>query len=273
MNSNPSASTVQMRDTSQTIQPKGQSHPRPIRRREMGLIFSPLAWLKLQFFLHAGDTEIGGFGISKEEDLLYVEDFVTVRQTVSSVSVEFADSAVADYFDQCVDKGLAPARFARIWCHTHPGISPNPSSVDEHTFQRVFGTCDWSVMFIIARGGSTYARLAFNAGPTGALLLPVEVDWEAWPQVVSDQYQELAELAEAWMDEYGQNIFPEPLIAPVRRESDRPVLADRHLLSDQQLLTDRFGEEDFYDLLEQQEREDRALASYEQAWGWQEAGR
>ena len=29
------------------------------------LIFAPLAWLKLQFFCHAGDTEIGGFGVAE----------------------------------------------------------------------------------------------------------------------------------------------------------------------------------------------------------------
>ena len=32
------------------------------------------------FFLHAGDTEVGGFGVSAENNLLYVQDFVTVKQ-------------------------------------------------------------------------------------------------------------------------------------------------------------------------------------------------
>lgn len=36
------------------------------------LTFAPLAWLKLQFFWHAGPTEIGGFGISSPKDFLYV---------------------------------------------------------------------------------------------------------------------------------------------------------------------------------------------------------
>lgn len=76
---------------------------------------------------------MGGFGLSSEDDLLYVQDFITVEQTTSSVTVEFADTAVADYFDSCVDAGIPPARFARIWCHTHPGASPDPSSVDERT--------------------------------------------------------------------------------------------------------------------------------------------
>jgi proteasome lid subunit RPN8/RPN11 len=172
------------------------------------LIFSPLAWLKLQLFLHAGDTEVGGFGLSSEDDLLYVQDFITVEQLTSSVTVEFADTAVADYFDRCVDAGIQPARFARIWMHTHPGASPDPSSVDEETFARVFGSCDWGLMFIIGRTGRTYARLTFNTGPGGSIQLPVEVDWAAWPNVLIEEQDRLPELFEQWMQEFTQNIHP-----------------------------------------------------------------
>jgi proteasome lid subunit RPN8/RPN11 len=156
------------------------------------------------YFLHAGETEVGGFGVAAEHDLLYVQDFVTLKQRTSCVSVEFADDAVADYFDTCVDAGLPPARFARIWCHTHPGHSPQPSHTDERTFARVFGSCDWSVMFIISRTGETYARLAFNAGPGGRIHLPVEVDWDAWPQLIAMEGIGLFE--RAWMAEYERNI-------------------------------------------------------------------
>ena len=91
----------------------------PIRlsKPEPCLTFSPLAWLKLQFFCHAGPTEIGGYGISAKKNLLYVEDFVTVKQRVSPVSVRFDDQAVADFFDLRVDQGLPPDRFARTWAN------------------------------------------------------------------------------------------------------------------------------------------------------------
>lgn len=143
------------------------------------LRFTPWAWAKLQFFCHHGDTEIGGFGITSGADLLLVEDFVTVKQKTSCVSVEFDDAAVADFFESQVDAGRKPEQFARLWCHTHPGASPQPSSVDEATFDRVFGRCDWAVMFILARGGATYARLRFSIGPGGDLLIPVSVDYTA----------------------------------------------------------------------------------------------
>ncbi len=66
---------------------------------------------------------------------------------------------MADYFDQQIDQGRQPEEFARIWLHTHPGTSPQPSPTDVETFTRVFGRCDWAVMFILARGGRTSARL------------------------------------------------------------------------------------------------------------------
>lgn len=172
------------------------------------MTFSPLAWLKLNFFQHSGNTEVGGFGISAEDDLLYIQDFVTVRQTTSACTVEFADDAVADYFDACVDAGFPPARFGRVWCHTHPGSSAEPSSTDHETFARVFGSCDWSVMFIMGRTGRTYARLAFAAGPGGCVNLPVAVDWAAWPQTLIERGSQLGELMAAWMAEYRENVQP-----------------------------------------------------------------
>jgi proteasome lid subunit RPN8/RPN11 len=99
----------------------------------------------------AGPTEIGAFGLSAPRQPLLVEDVRLVTQRCDWASVEFEDSAVADYFDEQVDRGCAPEEFGRIWVHTHPGGSAEPSLVDEETFARVFGACDWAVMFIRAR--------------------------------------------------------------------------------------------------------------------------
>ena len=66
---------------------------------EPHLRFSPTAWAKLLYFRDTGESEIGGFGVTLPDDLLYVADFVTVRQQVSVVSVAFDDEAVANYFE------------------------------------------------------------------------------------------------------------------------------------------------------------------------------
>ena len=167
-----------------------------------------MAWLKLRLFLHSDHVEVGFFGISSKDDQLYIEDLAVPRQYVTSVSVAFDDAAVADHFDTCADAGIPPARCGRIWIHTHPGSSPMPSTVDEETFSRVFGTCDWAVMAIVARDGSTYARLCFNAGPGGAVIIPIEVDWERLPEDLLASEGKLDQLISGWMDEYGKAIHP-----------------------------------------------------------------
>ena len=176
------------------------------------MTFAPLAWLKLQYLCHAGDTEVGGFGVTARDDLLYVEDFVTVAQDVSSVSVRFRDDAVADFFETSVDAGLTPERFARVWLHTHPGSFVTPSGTDEATFARVFGRCDWAVMFILGRTGRTSARLSFSGGPGAALALRCRVDWKSCPEQLSSGG--LTERVQAWRDEYANNVHPVPLVLP-----------------------------------------------------------
>jgi proteasome lid subunit RPN8/RPN11 len=123
------------------------------------------------------DNEVGGFGITEAEDLLFVTDVALVKQTVTCVSVSFEDESVADFFEDQVEAGRQPEQFARLWLHSHPGESPEPSGTDEATFSRVFGSCDWAIMCVIARNGSTFARLRFNVGPGGEVKIPVCVDY------------------------------------------------------------------------------------------------
>lgn len=130
----------------------------------------------------------------------------TVRQETSSVTVEFDDAAVADFFDEMVDAGRAPESFARVWIHTHPGASAAPSAVDERTFDRVFGRCAWAVMFILARGGETYCRLrALTPGSRPMLQerqVPVRVDFSELGRGVGG-----VDL-EQWVAEYAANVHP-----------------------------------------------------------------
>ena len=164
------------------------------------LRLTPYAWAKLLFLRDLGDTEVGGFGISAADELLLIENVCLVKQRCTAVTVKFDDESVADHFDDCVNEQLKPERFARIWVHTHPGNSAAPSSTDEATFARCFGSADWSVMFIVAAGGQTYARLHFKAGPGGDVELPVEVDFTE-PFPASD--------FGAWEEEYFGNVFPD----------------------------------------------------------------
>ena len=178
----------------ETRERKARTAPPP---PQPALRFTPTAWAKLLFFRDSGPTEIGGFAVTEANELLRVVDFVTVKQDVTVASVAFDDSAVADFFDAQVDVGRKPEQFARIWLHTHPGNSPEPSHTDEETFHRVFGHCEWAVMFIIAQNGKTSARLRFNIGPRGQILIPVTIDYAA-PFSATDR--------ESWESEYHANV-------------------------------------------------------------------
>ena len=76
---------------------------------------------------------------------------------------------------------------------------------DEETFARVFGRTDWAVMFILARGGQSYARLRFHVGPGGDVDLPVHVDYSR-PFPASNHA--------AWQEEYLANVQREEFVFP-----------------------------------------------------------
>lgn len=176
-----------------------RSRRRQTHKRRPSLRFSPYAWAKLLYLRDRGETEIGGFGIAAHADPLSIDQFQLVRQHATPLTVGLDDTAVAEYFEAQVELGLKPEQFARIWIHTHPGNSPLPSRTDEETFERVFGGCDWAVMFILARGGASYARLRFRPGPGAELLLATEVDYRS-----SFAGSDIA----TWEAEYTANVLP-----------------------------------------------------------------
>lgn len=141
--------------------------------------FSLKAWAKLNYLMHKGDTEVGGFGIlSQRKDELEVIDFVLVPQESTSASVNFDDDGYEDYIESMSALGMSPDRFMRVWIHTHPGNSASPSGTDERSWNETFGTMSWAIMFILARGGDTYCRLGMHTEfATMKASLDHEIDW------------------------------------------------------------------------------------------------
>ena len=170
------------------------------RTARQKLRFTPTAWAKLLFLRDAGPTEVGMFGISSPDDLLLVNDVALVRQHCTAVTTAFDDTSVADFLDVQIDLGRSPQECCRIWLHTHPGDCPHPSGTDEETFADAFGGPDWSVLFIIARGGQTYCRMQTNAGPGMRRRIGVEVDFDTYFDG-SDH--------DAWAAEYADNVLIE----------------------------------------------------------------
>ncbi|WP_092056377.1 MPN domain-containing protein [Planctomicrobium piriforme] len=176
---------------------------RPLRRP--ALRFSPPAWAKLLFLRDLGPTEVGAFGISRPDGLLLVHELALIQQSCTSTFVSFEDAAVAAFFDAQVDQGRRPEEFGRIWIHTHPGSSPQPSRVDRETFQRAFGHCDWAVMCILARSGDCFAELSWRCGGPARWPLAVEVDYgcpfpAAEPRLWEEEYAAAVAAEAAWTD-------------------------------------------------------------------------
>lgn len=177
---------------------------------------------KLCFLRDKGPTEVGGFAISHKNDPLHVKDIRLIPQKTTSVTVKFDDIGVADFTEDMFENGLHPQQFLRIWWHTHPGNSAIPSFVDEGTFEDVFGKCNWSVMFILARGGETYARLQLRGDIKGSVLLPVQVE----RTTIYDP---------SWKEEYDNNVthLKEPNHGKVpKTERFSPIFGIDELLDD-----------------------------------------
>lgn len=135
------------------------------------LLMTPYVYSKLLYIRDIGDTEIGGFGVCENEEYpLLITDFQMVKQECTSATVEFDDDDIYRYVDEMAKVKIYPAQCMRIWIHTHPGSSPNPSNTDENTFKNKIlqaeskHPADWGVMYILAKEGAEYARLSVYAG-------------------------------------------------------------------------------------------------------------
>lgn len=188
----------------------------------MKLKFDQSAWDKLCYLRDKGQTEVGGFAVSHDDDLLHVREIHLVPQETTSVTVKFQDEGVADFTENMFEDGIHPRQCLRIWWHTHPGNSATPSFVDEETFEKVFGKCNWSIMFILAKGGEHYARLQLRGDFEGSIMLPV--------QVQRDVYYD-----SEWGEEYNSNVTPlkEKQYGPVSKAAGlNPVFGIDELSND-----------------------------------------
>jgi hypothetical protein len=175
--------------------------------------FSPYAWAKLQALRDFGETEVSGFGITDPEDPLCVHDIVLVKQTATQVGVVLDDASVADFFDDCIDEGLHPENFGRVWIHTHPSGIHHPSLTDEQTFAKCLGNCDWAVMFILSKDDVTYCGLQYNKRPAHRVELKnTYVDFSI-PFYGSDIV--------SWKKEYDSNVTKQVINVSVRKPDSK----------------------------------------------------
>ena len=182
----------------------GMSYKKGTNMEKPQLLFTPYAWAKMRWFEQAGETEVSGFGVASQENGLEVHDFQTVSQKVGPAYCKLDDRDLAAYMDRMCDKGLEPKDFMMVWLHTHPGFNTAPSSLDNDTFQRVFGDCNWAVMCIMSQDGSATATIQFDT-PFGR--------WQDEIEAVVDYTLDFpASDIESWIEEYDRNIIKEKML-------------------------------------------------------------
>lgn len=202
-----------------------------------------------------GGTEVGGFGICPNHPLL-VEDVQLVKQSCSMSTVAFDDESVADFFEDQVENGLQPEQFARVWIHTHPGLSADPSLTDEETFARVFGSTNSAVMFILACGGETYSRMR-DHGALEELLMETQVDFSipfSGSQFANWEAEYKANIIERSAPFYLEDVWDLMEANPVERDlMERDLAQSEGRLDEDQFLNLLIEEEYYYDHFEPSE--------------------
>lgn len=140
------------------------------------------------------------WGLSRPGSPLELVDLSVPKQECTAVETEFTEEGLIEHFHHCVDDlGMESAsQFQRVWLHTHPGNSATPSGQDWQTFNgHLFNSQDYSVMYIIARGGAMTCHVRVNAGGI-SLVQEVQtyIDYDCLYPGVSD------EVISQWEDEY-----------------------------------------------------------------------
>jgi hypothetical protein len=168
------------------------------------LLFDPGVWAKIIYLRDRGKSEVSGFGISDPDDPFHIVDFKLVLQRCISTFTEFDDKGLANYLQTMViEQGYHPAQCMRVWIHTHPNMSPSPSSHDEENFKRVNEDSTWGVMCVVS-DDSEYARVMVNdlqSGLTAQQELKVAIALDIpFEGVTADDYRD-------WEDEYIDNVI------------------------------------------------------------------
>ena len=173
--------------------------------RSKTITLSPLAYLHWQFICHAGPTEACAYGVTRATDDTYVERLHIPHQ---SCSVTYCESDEGQLSEHLLDAEMGVCnqdQIGRVWLHTHPAHSAQPSQIDENTFRDGWhGPHEFYTMMILAEGGQTYCRTRHAGDATSDARTPsqIRVDWAALPALIP----QLPALTATWTAEYAEKV-------------------------------------------------------------------
>lgn len=193
---------------------------------DLALTMSVPAWLKWQWLCHRGGIEATAYGIPKADDPLYVDDLYVPPQQGTYATTETDEGAMSDFALEMLDRfpdGNAEG-VGRLWFHTHPAMSANPSGTDEKTFASDFGK-SWAVMAILSKLDDKYARIRVQNPAVVEKVIPIVVDWKGFAGDAAN-LAVLATRMGAWPAEYEARIRERPRAEPAITVRAAPAGAD-----------------------------------------------
>jgi proteasome lid subunit RPN8/RPN11 len=140
--------------------------------------------------------EVSLYGIT-ESNSLVIKDFWIPYQFGTAVTTEFDEEKKVEEVDKLIQKGLDPNNFLKIWVHTHPKMSPNPSGTDIQTFKTKFNNLNWSIRLILGQNKQMTVKYQQNSPIPLELDLKTEIDFSNFKGFgIEEQTALLLELAE-----------------------------------------------------------------------------
>ncbi len=148
-------------------------------------------YLKLLRLLQEnGDTEFSAFGFMPDVATREITDLFVPLQYNSPGGTHMDDEGVAKLFSLLSEEGLEHEQYGRVWIHSHPTFSVQPSGTDWSTLKRTFGRCPWVLMIIVSLDGgkfnsSVHLRVNSPMGCATRKLAKLEIDYaRGWPKEV-----------------------------------------------------------------------------------------
>ena len=147
---------------------------------KLSLTMTTSVWSRIMNSRNAAKTEIGFLGICEDpERPLHITDLYMPKQLCNSVHMDFDENDIAEHMMDMAELNILPSQCMRIWIHTHPGPSCEPSGEDRTTFES-FIQGEWAVMAIVGTTNNLYAELGLNH-PLGKFNKKIDwiIDWSA----------------------------------------------------------------------------------------------
>jgi proteasome lid subunit RPN8/RPN11 len=153
-------------------------------------------WARIMYFAKEADGEISGMGITPKENRWHIEEFVLPKQECTAAHTEFDGTELAKLMDEYIVKGYEPWQTQRVWIHTHPGFSAEPSGPDWANFDANYvrdRDDSWGTMIVVNQKGEVSVNVWFGmlgAVMKGELVVvdrEVEIHGEEWKKELDEK--------------------------------------------------------------------------------------